>query len=66
MFITVNELRVLQSKQDKYFVCIVRESLRNPALSVTRADKLLDISDVKAIIPFNKWWINAKEEEYRP
>jgi hypothetical protein len=66
IFITTNELKTLQAKQSEYFVYVVRETLRNPTLSVTRGNRLLDISDVRTIIPFSKWWGTAKEEEYRP
>lgn len=66
ILLSVNEFKGLRSKQDKYFVYVVIDALRNPVLYVTRGDKLLDISDTKIIIPFAQWRDNAKEEEYQP
>jgi hypothetical protein len=66
IFLTVNEFRTLKNKQDKYFIYVVVDALRNPVLYVTRGDKLLDITDTKIIIPFTEWRDHAKEEEYQP
>ncbi|MBA7695073.1 hypothetical protein ES703_103694 [subsurface metagenome] len=66
IFMTTNELRALQSKQDKYFVYVVKDALRTPTLCVTLGGKLLGITDIKTIIPFSKWWSSAKEEEFLP
>ncbi|MFQ5980429.1 MAG: sacsin N-terminal ATP-binding-like domain-containing protein [Candidatus Heimdallarchaeota archaeon] len=64
--ITTNELSALREKQEKYFVYVVRQALSNPSLCVTRGDKLLQITDIRTIIPFSKWWDNTKEEEFEP
>lgn len=66
IFITTNEFRTLQEKRDKYFIYVVKDALQNPTLCVTRGSKLLEITDIKTIIPFNKWWESAKEEEFQP
>lgn len=66
IFITLNEFNALQEKRDKYFIYVVKDVLRNPTLCVTRGNKLLKITEIKTIIPFNKWWGNAKEEEFQP
>jgi len=66
IFLTTRQFATLQEKREKYFVYIVRDALRNPTLCVTRGDKLLKITEIKTIIPFNKWWENAKEEEFQP
>jgi len=66
IFITTNEFRTLQEKQDKYFIYVVRDVLRNPRLRITPGSKLLEITDIKIIIPFNKWWESAEEEEFQP
>ncbi|RLE15090.1 hypothetical protein DRJ04_01090, partial [Candidatus Aerophobetes bacterium] len=59
-------IRTLQEKRDKYFIYVVKDALQNPTLCVTRGSKLLEITDIKTIIPFNKWWESAKEEEFQP
>jgi hypothetical protein len=66
VFLTTRQFVTIQEKCEKYFVYIIRDALRNPTLCVTRGDKLLKITDVKTIIPFSKWWENAKEEEFQP
>jgi len=66
IFLTSKQFSTLQEKREKYFVYIIRDALRNPTLHVTRGDKLIKIPDIKTIIPFNKWWENAKEEEFQP
>lgn len=66
IFITTNEFKTLQEKRGKYFVYVVKDALRYPTLCVTRGDKLLNITDIKTIIPFNKWSSEAKDEEFQP
>ena len=66
IFLTTKQFTTLQEKCEKYFVYVVRDALRNPTLCVTRGDKLLKITEIKTIIPFSKWWENAKEEEFQP
>lgn len=66
IFLTTRQFATLQEKREKYFVYIVRDALRNPTLCVTRGDRLLKITEIKTIIPFSKWWENAKEEEFQP
>jgi len=65
IFLTTKQFATLQKKREKYFVYVVRDVLRNPTLCVTRGDKLLKITEIKTIIPFRKWWENAKEEEFQ-
>lgn len=62
IFLTVNEFKTLRDKKDGYFVYVVTNALTEPLLSTTRGNKLLDISDTKVIIPFNKWSTEAKDE----
>jgi hypothetical protein len=66
IFLTVNELRALRDKRDRYFVYAVLDALREPYLRVTQGNKLLDIPDIKIIIPFAKWKEHAEIEEYKP
>jgi hypothetical protein len=68
IFLTVNEFRALKdiAKTDKYFVYVVLNALRTPILYVARGTILLEIEDIKVDIPFNKWSIEAKEDEYQP
>jgi len=66
IFLTINEFRTLREKKDKYFVYIVTDALRDPLLHSTRGMKLLEITDTKIIIPFNKWLNIAKDEEFKP
>ena len=66
IFLTVNELRTLRDKQDRYFVYVVTDALKNPIVHITRGDKLLDIPDIKIVIPFAKWRDHAQEEEFQP
>jgi len=66
IFITTNELRTLRKKRSEYFVYVVKDALRYPSLCVTQGDKLLNITDIKTIIPFNKWSSEAKDEEFQP
>jgi len=65
VLLTVNEFRALRNKQDKYFIYVVMDALRNPILYVTQGDKLLQIEDVKIIIPFSKWK-DVIDEEFQP
>ena len=62
--LTSKQFLTLQEKRERYFVYIVRDVLRNPTLCIIRGDKLMKIAEVKAIVPFKKWWENAKEEEF--
>lgn len=66
--LTANEFKALQGdKSDKYFVYVVTDALTVPHLRVTRGSKLLGIiPDVEIEIPFNKWLVEATEEEFRP
>ena len=66
IFLTTRQFATLQEKREKYFVYVVRDALRNPTLCVTRGDRLLEITEIKTIIAFSKWWENAKEEEFQP
>lgn len=65
IFLTVNEFRTLRDKQDKYFIYVVINALRNPILYCSQGDKLLQIEDVKIIIPFSKWK-EVIDEEFQP
>jgi len=66
IFLTVNEFRTLRDKKDKYFVYVVTDALKGPLLHTIRGIKLLEITDTKIIIPFNKWLSEAKDEEFKP
>jgi hypothetical protein len=66
IFLTVNEFRVLRDKKDKYFVYVITDALREPFLHSSRGIKLLEITDTKIIIPFNKWSDEAKDDEFKP
>jgi len=66
IFLTVNEFRVLRDKKDKYFVYVITDALREPLLHSSRGIKLLEITDTKIIIPFNKWVEEAKDDEFKP
>lgn len=66
IFLTVNEFRALRDKKDEYFVYVVTNALRDPLLSTTLGTKLLEITDTKIIIPFNKWSTEARDEEFSP
>jgi hypothetical protein len=55
IFLTANEFKTLRNKEDKYFIYVVADVLRSPVLYVTQGDRLLQIEDIKIIIPFNKW-----------
>jgi predicted nucleic acid-binding protein len=61
----VNEFKTLRDKQDKYFIYVVIDALRNPILYGTQGDRLLQIEDVKIIIPFSKWK-DVIDEEFQP
>lgn len=65
ILLTVNEFRALRNKQDKYFIYVVTDALRNPILYVVQGDKISQIEDVKIIIPFNKWK-DIRDEEFQP
>jgi hypothetical protein len=66
IFLTTKQISTLRNKQDKYFVYVIKDALRYPTLCVTRGDKLLSITDIKIIIPFNKWSSEAQEDEFQP
>jgi len=66
IFLTTGQFKKLKEKQEKYFVYVVKDCLRYPTLCVTRGDKLLGITEIKTIIPFNKWSTEAKDDEYQP
>jgi len=65
IFLTVNEFRTLRDKQDKYFIYVVINALRNPTLYSSQGNKLLQIGDVKVIMPFSKWK-DVIDEEFQP
>jgi len=65
IFLTVNEFRTLRDKQDKYFIYVVINALRNPTLYSSQGNKLLQIEDVKVIMPFSKWK-DVIDEEFQP
>ncbi len=66
MFLTTRQFSTLREKRENYFVYVVRDSLRYPTLNVTRGDVLLKITDIKAIIPYSRWWTEAREDEFQP
>lgn len=55
IFLTVNEFKALRDKKEKYFIYIILDALRSPMVYIIQGDKLLEIEDMKVIIPFNKW-----------
>jgi len=61
IFMTNREFKTLNIKREQYFVYVVKDALKHPTLCVTRGDKLLDITDIKIIIPYNQW-NNSKDE----
>jgi len=61
IFMTTKEFKTLRDKREQYFVYVVKDALKHPTLCVTRGDKLLDITDIKTIIPYNQW-NNSKDE----
>ena len=65
IFLTVNEFRTLRDKKDKYFIYVVVNALQKPTLYSFQGDKLLQINDVKIIIPYSKWK-NVIDEEFQP
>jgi len=65
IFLTVNEFRTLKDKEDRYFIYVVINALRNPILYICQGNKLLEIDDVKVIMPFSKWK-NIIEDEFQP
>jgi hypothetical protein len=65
IFLTVNEVRTLKDKEDRYFIYVVINALRNPILYICQGNKLLEIDDVKVIMPFSKWK-NIIEDEFQP
>ncbi|MEM2919062.1 MAG: DUF3883 domain-containing protein [Candidatus Altiarchaeota archaeon] len=65
IFLTVNEFKTLKDRQDKYFIYVVINALRNPILYSSQGSKLIQIEDVKLIIPFNKWK-DITDEEFQP
>lgn len=66
IFLTANELSSLRKHSDSYYVYIVTNALKNPTLHVTLGSKLLDIEDVKIIIPNKRWLTDAKIDEFQP
>lgn len=66
IFLTTKQFKTLKEKQGKYYVYVVKDCLRYPTLCTTRGDKLLEITDMKIIIPFSKWSNEAKDDEYQP
>ncbi len=66
IFLTVNEFRCLRDKRDKYFIYVVVNAFKNsPHLYICKGDRLLQIEDIKVIIPFDRW-TTMKEEEFQP
>ncbi|MEO0092378.1 MAG: DUF3883 domain-containing protein [candidate division WOR-3 bacterium] len=65
IFLTVNEFRALREMQNKYFIYVVVNALRNPILYVNRGTKILEIEDIKTIVPFNKWE-TISDEDFQP
>jgi len=65
IFLTVNEFRTLRDKQNKYFIYVVINALRNPILYSTQGNELLQIKDIKVIMPFSKWK-DVIDEEFQP
>ncbi len=63
--LTTRQFRTLQEQRERYFVYVISDVLRNPALHVTRGDKLLAVTQIRTVIPFHKWWNNAKEDEFK-
>lgn len=66
ILLTVNEFRAMKNLSDCFFVYVVVDAFRRPTLSVTRGTRLLEINDVKLIVPSNKWLTEAKEDEFQP
>lgn len=66
IFLTNRQFKTMREQREKYFVYIVGDVLNKPTLYVTRGEKLLEIQEIKIIIPFKKWRENAKEEEFQP
>ncbi len=65
IYLTTRQFRTLQEQRERYFVYIITDALRHPTLHVTRGDRLLTITQIRTVIPFRKWWENAKEEEFK-
>jgi len=65
IYLTTRQFRTLQEQRERYFVYVITDALRNPTLHVARGDKLLTITQIRTVIPFRKWWENAKEEEFK-
>ncbi len=65
IFLTVNEFKALRDKKEKYFIYIILDALRSPMVYIIQGDKLLEIEDMKIIIPFNKWR-EISNEEFKP
>ncbi|HCC69181.1 MAG TPA: hypothetical protein DEP99_04770, partial [Nitrospiraceae bacterium] len=66
IFLTTKQFNTLRNKKERYFVYVVKDALQHPTLCVTRGDKLLSITDIKTVIPFNKWSSKAIDEEFQP
>ena len=66
IFLTANELNSLRKHSGSYYVYIVTNALKSPTLHVTLGTKLLDIEDVKIIIPNKRWSTDAKIDEFQP
>lgn len=66
IFLTVNELKTLRDKKDKYFIYVVTDSLNKPLLRTIKGNRLLEIKDTKIIFPSKKWLNKATDEEFQP
>jgi len=65
IFMSSNEFKTLQKEQNKYFVYVVKDALRNPILCINSGKMLAEVVDIKTIIPFSKWK-KLTEEEFQP
>ena len=50
-----SQFRALREKKDEFFVYVVLNAFRKPILNVVRGSKLLEISDIQIMVPYEKW-----------
>jgi len=65
IFLTINEFKALRDKKDKYFIYIISNALGKPKVHTVQGDRLLEIEDVKVIIPFSRWK-EVVDDEFEP
>ncbi len=66
IFLTTKQYKMLREKLDKYYVYLVKDCLKYPTLCVLRGDRLFEIPETEIAIPYDKWYKEAKEDEYQP